>query len=446
LKRIAGYISKPTNNAPLVIFRIIFGTLMFGALIRFWSKGWIRELYIDPEFYFSYKYFEWVKPLGDPGMYILFGISAISALGIALGAFYRLSATSFLLSFTYIELLDKTNYLNHYYFVSIVAFLLILLPAHRRFSIDAWRKPQLSLSQTPFYNIGILKVQLGLVYFFAGLAKLNSDWLIHAQPLKIWLKMHGHLPFIGWLFDTSWLPYFFSWFGAIYDLSIPFLLIANRTRPLAYLAVIVFHVLTALLFPIGMFPFIMIGATLIFFPPKFHENLLKKLGEKKDFEPIMPAIKSHKLAPVFFAAFIGFQVLIPFRSLLYPGELFWHEQGYRFSWRVMLMEKSGAAFFYVDGDNCKRPMEVQNREFLTPNQEKMMATQPDMIVQYAQYLKDVYAERGISNPQVSARIYVSLNGRPSELFIDPEINLAELEDNWSHKTWIKPFNEKITGI
>jgi len=402
LNRIAGYISKPTSNAPLIIFRIIFGALMLGALIRFWSKGWISDLYIDPKFYFSYKYFEWIKPLGDPGMYILFGICAISALGIALGAFYRLSSSAFFLSFTYIELLDKTNYLNHYYFVSVVAFLLIFLPANRRFSVDAWRKPQLSLSKTPFYNIGILKLQLCLVYFFAGLAKLNSDWLIHAQPLKIWLKMHGHLPYIGWLFDTTWLPYFFSWFGAVYDLSIPFLLLANRTRPFAYMAVIAFHVLTALLFPIGMFPFIMIGATLIFFPPVFHENLLKKLGEKKEFPETLLVRNSSKLIPFLFAVFIGFQILIPFRSLLYPGELFWHEQGYRFSWRVMLMEKSGAAFFYVDGDNYKRPIEIQNRDFLTPNQEKMMATQPDMILQYARYLQQVYEEQGIKNPKYSS--------------------------------------------
>ena len=33
------------------------------------------------------------------------------------------------------------------------------------------------------------------------------------------------------------------------------------------------------------------------------------------------------------------QVIFPLRYIFYPGELFWHEQGYRFSWRVMLMEK-----------------------------------------------------------------------------------------------------------
>ena len=439
-------LTKEVSNAPLIVFRIIFGTLMFGAIIRFWSKGWIKELYIDPDFYFSYQYFDWVKPLGDPGMYILFGVCALSALGIALGAFYRASAILYFLSFTYIELLDKTNYLNHYYFVSIIAFILIFLPANRRFSLDAYFNSSIAQNKVEQYKIGLLKVQLGFVYFFAGLAKLNSEWLLEAKPLSIWLKSHGHLPLVGGFFDSEWLPFFFSWFGAVYDLTIPFLLVVNRTRPFAYAAVIAFHLLTGLLFPIGMFPYVMIGATLIFFPPKFHENLLKKLGEKKVKASKFVTEKYSLINISFVGLFVLSQALFPLRSWLYPGELFWHEQGYRFSWRVMLMEKSGAAFFYVDGDNCKRPIEVQNRDFLTPNQEKMMATQPDMILQYAQFLEEKFSEQGIVNPTVKAKVYVSLNGRPSKLFIDPNTDLTLQEDTWSNKNWILPFDEEISGL
>ncbi len=416
---------------------------MFLSILRFWYKGWIADLYINPQFFFGYTYLEWVKPLDGIGMYFIFAACALFALALAFGAFYRLSAIGFFLTFTYIELLDKTTYLNHYYFVSVMAFLMIFIPAHRRFSLDLKWKRVKAAYFTPKVFRYLIMFQLACVYFFAGLAKLNSDWLLYAQPMTIWLKAFGHWPVLGPVFDSQWLPYFFSWAGAIYDLSIPFLLLSNRTRPFAYLAVVFFHVMTRIMFPIGMFPYIMIVATLIFFPPKVHEIVLKKLGEKIDSVSSRIEIKSFQL--YFIGVFVVFQLLLPFRHVLYPGELFWHEQGFRFSWRVMLIEKTGQAFFYVKGDGMKRPLEVQNRDFLTPIQEKMMATQPDMILQYAHFLRDHYAAEGIENPEVKAKVYVTLNGRPSQLFIDPDVNLAAEKSSWKRKNWILPLGDEIYG-
>ena len=445
LASISFFANKVESTAPLAVFRIVFGIMMFASIVRFWSKGWIYELYIAPKYFFSYPYFEWVKPLGDPGMYILFGLCGIFALAIALGSFYRFAALGFFLTFSYIELLDKTNYLNHYYFISLAAFLLIFIPANRRFSLDVKLGRVKPATLAPIIYRRILMLQLGMVYFFAGLAKLNSDWLLHAQPLKIWLKAYGHWPVVGSLFDSNWLPYVFSWTGAIYDLTIPFLLLANRTRPFAYLVVIGFHVVTAMLFPIGMFPYIMIGATLIFFPPQFHERLLTTMGEKKS--EMGNILKSPpKIAYSFIAIFLVFQMLFPFRHLLYPGELFWHEQGYRFSWRVMLMEKAGTAFFHVKGEGSQRPLAVDNRLFLTPTQEKMMSTQPDMLIQYAHFLKEYYENEGMDNPKVTADVYVTLNGRQSKLFIDNTVDLSKEVDSWKPKTWVLPFDDEISGI
>ena len=419
--------------------------MMCFSIIRFWSKGWIYDLYIAPKFFFKYSFFEWVGVPGDPAIYFLFGLCGLFALGLAMGLFYRYSAIGFFLTFTYIELLDKTNYLNHYYFVSIAAFLLIFIPANRRFSLDVKLGLVDSASTVPFLYRGLIMLQLGIVYFFAGLAKVNSDWLIHAQPMNIWLKAYGHFPVVGKLFDSSWLPYIFSWSGAIYDLTIPFLLIAARTRPFAYLAVIGFHLATALLFPIGMFPFIMIGATLIFFPPKFHDRLLSYLGERKVSQNVL-APKRNKIIIVAMALFMVFQISFPFRHILYPGELFWHEQGYRFSWRVMLMEKTGVAFFNVKNESIPRAISVNNRDFLTANQEKMMATQPDMLIQYAQYLKEQYELKGIHNPSVTASVYVTLNGRQSRRFIDENVDLAKEADTWKPKTWVLPLDDAISGL
>ncbi|MBZ0097553.1 MAG: HTTM domain-containing protein, partial [Taibaiella sp.] len=116
------HFGKPVYSASLAVFRMVFGLMLLFSTIRFWAKGWIEELYINPKFYFSYYGFEWVKPLGDY-TYILFIVCGISALLFALGLFYRIASVLLFLSFTYIELMDKTNYLNHYYFVTLVLFL-----------------------------------------------------------------------------------------------------------------------------------------------------------------------------------------------------------------------------------------------------------------------------------------------------------------------------------
>ena len=114
--------------------------------------------------------------------------------------------------------------------------------------------------------------------------------------------------------------------------------------------------------------------------------------------------------------------------------MFWTEQGYRFSWRVMLIEKAGTAFLCYHPETGNRG-EVNNCDFLTPNQEKMMATQPDLILQYAHIIKEVES-RGLKDPIINAEVYVTLNGSRSKLFIDPEVDLTTLQDNFKPKEWI----------
>ena len=450
MRQLQKHISRVVPIAPLVVFRIIFGGMMLASVIRFMAKGWISQLYLEPSFFFTYYGFSWVKPLGNAGMYLLFAALALAALFMMLGLFYRLASTTFFLLFTYVELIDVTTYLNHYYFVSIISLLFILVPANRSFSLDVLRKPRIRATHVPAWTINIFKLQLGIVYFFAGLAKLHPDWLLEAQPLRLWLPAKANLPLIGPLFSKLWVAYFFSWFGALYDLSIPFLLLYRKTRLLAYGAVVAFHVLTAILFPIGMFPYIMILSTLIFFPTPFHQKilaLLRKGLSRLPFsisrEETLPQ-KHYKTAasklilPLLLLHFMV-QLIFPFRFAAYPENLFWTEQGFRFSWRVMLMEKAGHITFYVRKPESGAKIEIDNRDFLTPLQEKMMATQPDMILQFAHFLAREYQQKGINNPEVVADSYVSLNGRGSRRYIDPGTDLSKINDSFAPKSWLLPF-------
>ncbi|HEY1032721.1 MAG TPA: HTTM domain-containing protein, partial [Flavipsychrobacter sp.] len=187
------YLGKPVYSASLSFFRVVFGLMILGSTIRFWLRGWIEELYIRPQYFFHYYGFEWIKPLGNY-TYLLFALCGVSALFFALGWFYRIASVLLFLSFTYIELMDKTNYLNHYYFVTLVLFLMMWLPAHANFSIDAMRKPRIAARFIPQWTLGSIRLMMGIVYVYAGLAKLNSDWLVEAMPLRLWLPAKNDLP------------------------------------------------------------------------------------------------------------------------------------------------------------------------------------------------------------------------------------------------------------
>ena len=453
------YFSSTSSAAPLAVFRILFGLLMGCALIRFWLNGWIYSLYIAPDFHFKYYGFSWVDHLGS-FTYLLYLLAIITCIGITLGFQYRLSIVGFFLLFTYTELIDKTTYLNHYYFTSCVAFLMCFLPAGGYFSIDAQRKG-IEITTVPTWMIDSLKLFLAIVYFYAGIAKINSDWLIEAQPLSLWLSSKYHLPIIGGLLEQQWVHYAASWSGMLYDVFIAFFLFYPKTRRIAFVFVLLFHIMTKIFFPsIGMFPYIMIFGATIFFDAKWHQAFLKMSSTLIQFigksffgwkEKVPTPLRNTPFSPKAYVRplLLGFflvQLFFPFRYLAYPGELFWNEQGYRFSWRVMLMEKKGYTTFKIKDSISQKTFVVKNADFLTPFQERQMSFQPDFILEYAHYLADHFSRQGHKNIQVFADSYVALNGRPSQRFIDPTVDLAAEKESFKHKTWVLPLKDEIYGL
>jgi hypothetical protein len=325
---------------------------------------------------------------------------------------------------------------------------MIFLPASAYFSVDAKMNRKKAYEYIPRWTIDSLKLLLGIVYFYAGLAKLQPDWMVRAMPLKIWLPSKYNTPLLGNLMDENWVHYAFSWGGAAYDLAIPFLLLNKRTRSFAFVMVVIFHVLTRVLFPIGMFPYIMIVSALIFFDPNVHNKILERINSlfkfnKSQFDNNRTLTyintSTTRVKNNILIAFFVLQFLIPFRFLAYPGNLFWTEQGFRFSWRVMLMEKAGYANFkIVDGVSGKR-FYVDNSDFLTAQQQKMMSTQPDMILEYAHYLGDKFAKDGHQNIEIYVESYVALNGRSSRPYINPKVDLMKEIDGYKNKDWILPY-------
>ncbi|PWK20080.1 vitamin K-dependent gamma-carboxylase-like protein [Arcicella aurantiaca] len=452
-------------GSSLAFFRITFGLLMFVAELRFILKGWITDFYVKPQFFFTFYGFGWIHPLPEPYIeWVFYGLVFLSIL-ITLGLFYRFAIVAFFLLFTYVELLDKSVYLNHYYQVSLLAFLMCFLPMNHVYSLDNLFKNKLSFllsnTYTQSWMLWALRVQVGMVYFFGGVAKLRYDWLFTAQPLRIWLSANEHLPIVGHLLTEKWVAFTLSWLAMMFDLSAPFLLSFRKTRLPIYIVVVIFHLLTHYLFYIGMFPWMMIFTALIFFPADLHERVLRVLSgstsrklnpQRRCFGKLSKTSSGKNCQtnfnvgrffnPIsikllyFLGLFILIQCLIPFRSYFYGGNVLWHEQGFRFSWNIMLMEKNASLEYHIKIKKTGEEFSVNPNDFLTKIQARQMSFQPDMILQFAHYLHQYYLENGIGDTEIRVECYASLNGRGSQLLINPNIDLVKEKEGFQPKTWV----------
>ena len=215
--------------ASLVYFRVLFGAILLADVGLYFRNGWIAMEFIRPRFHFTFYGFQWLRPLPGNGMYVLFAAMGVLAFFILIGFAYRLSAALFFVAFTYMFLLEEALYLNHYYFVALVSFLMIFVPAHHKFSVDAWLRPGIATDFAPAWSLWILRAQMGFVYFFGGIAKLNGDWL-QGWPLRLWLPHDlSGFPILSAFRNEVWLALFFSYSGLLLDLlAVPLLLCASH--------------------------------------------------------------------------------------------------------------------------------------------------------------------------------------------------------------------------
>ncbi len=270
---------NPVDISSLIYFRIAFGLTMMWEVVKYFEKGWINAYWIAPEFYFSYPLFEWLKPWPGNGMYIHLAVLGVLAFFITIGFFYRFSTVFFFLGFSYIFLLDETHYLNHFYLVVLLSFLLIFLPLNRKWSLDALIWPKLESDTAPAWVLWLLRFQIGVPYFFGGVAKLNMDWF-QGEPMRMRLARRMDFPLIGQFFDKEWMVYFYTYGGLLIDLLAIPLLLWRRTRLLTFFAFILFHFNNAYMFSIGIFPWLMIAATTLYFDPAWPKLLWKNMASK----------------------------------------------------------------------------------------------------------------------------------------------------------------------
>jgi hypothetical protein len=438
---------RPVALESLALFRIAFGAVMVWEVFRYFTADRIRRFYVEPGFLFSYYGFEWVHPWPGPGMTIHFALLGVLALFVLLGLFYRVSAALFFLGFTYVFLLDQSRYLNHFYLVCLISFLMILVPAHRCWSLDArWGFTRRS-ETAPVWTWWLLRAQIGLVYFFGGVAKLNSDWL-QGEPVRGWLADRAGLPVVGPLLASAAMVWVFAYGGLLFDLLVTPALLWRRTRPWAFAVAMLFHLTNAFVFRIGIFPWFMMAATTLFFEPDWPRRWLPRwqrgnapsASANFDLEP-SPAVRA--AISCLIAAYLAVQVFVPLRHLLYPGDVSWTEEGHRFSWRMKLRSKQGETQFFVTDPARGDTQIVDPAKYLLPSQLDEMSTRPDMILQFAHHLAAEARRGGATQVEVRALARVSLNGRAPHLLIDPRANLAAQPRHLGPAAWITPLGESL---
>jgi hypothetical protein len=439
----------PVDIASLVFFRVYFGAMMLWELWDLYAKGLIKTVYVDARFHFTFYGFEWVRPWPGNGMYWHFALLAVLAAFVMAGFVYRASALLLWLGFTYVFLLERAVYLNHYYLTCLLCFVLIFLPAHRAWSIDVKLGPQIRTDFVPAWTLWLLRFQVALPYVFGGIAKLNTDWL-QGQPMQMWLSISVWRYLFGPIFEEHWVALAFSWGGLVFDLAIVPLLMWPRTRAIAFSVAVAFHLMNAFMLDIGIFPWLMIGATTVFFRPDWPRHVITQPGvpTKLPAPPApwpTPPIRAQKIIAALLAVYALVHVVLPLRHWLYPGNSLWTDEGATFSWHMMLRAKVNALRIVVTDSATGKSSPADLSRWLSPLQIERMGHDPEMMREFAVFLRQKHQDQG---EDIDVRVvgWCSLNGRKPQRLIDPSVDLSRQTRALGHQSYILPLREPFRRV
>jgi hypothetical protein len=430
----------PVDASMLVYFRVVFGIVMCFGLVHRLISGAVMRDYADPPFHFYYDGFSWVRPLPGVGMQWLLIVLAVCALLLAVGLFYRLAAIVFTGGMTYVFLIDRAYYLNHEYLICLLGLLLIFLPCHALGSIDAWRRPNIRQERVPAWTLWLLRFQVALPYVFGGIAKINGDWLA-GQPMRSWLPESPIPLLVGPLGSGLPAALFMSWAGMLFDLSIVPLLLWKRTRRWAMVFVVLFHLTNAVMLDIGIFPWLMIGATFVFFPAEWPRKFLNLKPVATDQSRPTLSGRPRKALVALLGIYVLLHVLLPFRHLLISGNASWTEEGHCFAWRMMLRDKNTAMQILLKDTHTGTLAPVDPRPWLTRFQLETMGQVPELQRQFAHYLADRLRDQGTTDVSIHVIAICSMNGRKPQFLTDPRVDLSKLKPSWWHREWIFPLSQ-----
>ncbi len=410
----------------LSLFRILFGLVFAGECWGAIFTGWVQSVFLYTPYTFTFIGFEFLEVLHGPWMHGYYALMGALGIGIALGTRYRFFIISAAFMWTAVYLAQKCHYNNHYFLMVLVLWIMSILPADQTYTLKKYSEPFI-----PVWALRILQIQVAIVYFYAVIAKLNIDWL-DGSTSALLLSQKAPIELLQPLFTSRWFHLFIAYMGIFYDAAIIPLLLFKRTRLLAWILSIFFHLTNLIVFHIGSFPFMALAFNVLFFNP---ERLAYFFNRKQEVrERISLPFEMNKMLKFGLAVYVVLQMGIPLRHFFYPGFVYWNEEGHRMSWQMMSRSKKGYAYFKVHYPKTNKSIIIHPRDVLAPHQASDVFKYPDIIWQFSQKLKALNAGEEV---EIFCISQVSLNGRPSKNIVDPTVNLANVEWNHQrHSTWI----------
>ncbi|MCA8999099.1 MAG: HTTM domain-containing protein [Planctomycetaceae bacterium] len=426
-------IFAPIPNEWLVIYRLAFGAVMAYYAIYSLISGRVDLFYVIPLHHFPYDGFAWISKLDfwmSPSvhaMHVEYSAMAILAILILLGAFYRVSATLFALVFCHVFLIDKCYYQNHYYLISLLSLIMPFLPAHRSCSVDVILRRVRRSRTTPRWTLWLIRFMIGIPYLYGGIAKLSPDW-VRGQPMRLAMADKVDIPLFGEFVTQEWFVQTLVWGGLLFDLMVVPALLYRRTRVLAFLLCLVFHLTNSQVWTIGVFPWLMMAATTVFFEPDWPRRVVQRFGQRFDDtcskaqEALpTPIVRWTTLGILF--VFVSWQVMFPLRHFILPDNPNWDEYTHHFSWHMLLRGKKCGLRVVATDPSTGRSGTVDLRMYVTARQLAVVVRDPRMIHQLTHYIARNLRDRGYPRLEIRVLSLVSLNGRQPQLMIDPHVDL-----------------------
>ncbi len=431
---------EPIDNSPLILFRITMGLLIAAESFVAIFTGWVKTNLVEPSIPIPHIGFDFLVPLPGYGMYIYFSIMGILGLLIMLGYKYRYTLGLYTLMWTSVYLMQKASYNNHYYLLILVCLIMLFLPADQYASLDAKKNPSLKSLSMPRWCSWVMILQMTIVYFFATLAKFYPDWL-DGTFTGILFSNLSNFPVLGSTFTEKWFHIFIAYAGIFFDgLIIPALL-WKKTRNVALIASLIFHLFNSVTLQIGIFPYFALSFIVFFYSPETIRQIFFKKKPRLQPEDLNKKYSLSKAVTYFFIPFFIFQFILPIRHYFIKGDVLWTEEAHRLSWRMMLRQKNGMINFKVIDKNTQEELPYNVTEKLTRKQLSLVSSKPDGMWQMAQHIKKEFEEKGI---EVSIFIdaKLSVNRKPYKTFIDPSVDFAQAKWNYfGHNDWILLYDQ-----
>ncbi len=438
LQRFKNWLSEPINGYVIGLFRVFYGLFMSYEIANYIFTGMVNAFFVSPKINFPYEGFEWIQPPPAPILsailYVMLGCAFLITIGVWMKWVARLFAGFYL----YVLFLDKSLYNNHIYLFILLAILLSFTHADQFASI---RKRKLPGIAVPRWQQFMLGAQVMCVYFFASLVKMRSDWWVLKQPVSIISEAIPADSFLAGLYKSELGINLMVYMGFSLDFFAPVLLWYKPLRKWVVIPFALFHYSNSGIFgDIGIFPFVMMASLILYFEleeipllRRFYPNLSTKNNA-------LPSPAVSKLSVWFLLAYFSFQLLFPLRGLFLPNDLDYTTIGNRFSWRVKADSRMVSEFKIVMKDPATgEEVDINYRTMVNNVQIQSMLYDPRMMMDFAKMMHREATKIGVPNAALYARIKLSLNGRPPQYFINPEVDMIKVNYSPFKKLdWVIP--------